>query len=878
MAQWRHVQRLPEVRGLYASGPLPLEVRHYFADWIEAQPWSQVATGNDAQQAASLLQHLITLVQEKLQQLHEDPQDDTFILSTQLTNAIGGLQQLLNENPLHLPQFLNHALSQEQDIASKTLSQARNTASSPASSPKTQQLQPAQQSFISPDFSLILRDVLQKAEGCRKEIEPEVSTLEQRQETFLIQYHGFLQIEKDLAEAQRNALSRNDPQVLHYLQAMAQQKQQAQTQLTTEAQSLLEGRQQLYHKLLQGAESIVIGHQLLLENLDRWRSAQRLNSISKDELDRSLDHIQTWADAIMQQLWQIRQVAKQLWVMQLRLPVNPHVEEKFEVILVRVNDMISALVHRSLIIDQQPPQVLKTQTRFQSSVRFLIGRSLNLHLDPPEVSVHIVSESQVRAIVETTAAQQAGNIFTKANVPAALSSGDILNNKKGLIFQAGNNVLVAPFKTLSLRRIKRGDRSDQMDHTVTEEKFALCFRFSLTLPGGDVTFIVQELSLPLVVVVHGNQVPSAEATVLWDNAFAIPGRTGFEVEQSVSWRRLDPHLRRFWASSDLQPLQDSHMTMLANLLGLSNLDEEVSWSRFSKDFLPGCMFTFWEWFHGCCETTRKHLRPLWNEGLIHGFIDKDNTYHALAGCPPRTFLVRFSTSLVGAVSVSWVDFTGDEMQVYHLQPWLNKDIQIRSLADRVSDLDQLQILHPDKPKHATFGKFYSSQAKQTGQMLTKGYIPADLKAFISPQHVGNEPTYQPRADMETYVKGPSPPSFTDFSWYTAHKSQPSPDASAPLSLPNLSEMQLSGTGQSPEYATMGSLPPVATSLNIGGPPSVLPGSSSVFTQFSSASVPQPMTTTTVSSSSPQTVHAHAPSPLVSMPSEHVPKRHHTSSI
>jgi hypothetical protein len=35
------------------------------------------------------------------------------------------------------------------------------------------------------------------------------------------------------------------------------------------------------------------------------------------------------------------------------------------------------------------------------------------------------------------------------------------------------------------------------------------------------------MSSPLVVIVHGNQQPNAEATVIWDNAFAIHHRVRF---------------------------------------------------------------------------------------------------------------------------------------------------------------------------------------------------------------------------------------------------------------------------------------------------------------------------------------------------------------
>jgi hypothetical protein len=61
-------------------------------------------------------------------------------------------------------------------------------------------------------------------------------------------------------------------------------------------------------------------------------------------------------------------------------------------------------LHSSFIVEQQPPQVLKTQTRFAATARFLVGSKLNLHMDPPEVTVSIVNERQSTQIRQETEA------------------------------------------------------------------------------------------------------------------------------------------------------------------------------------------------------------------------------------------------------------------------------------------------------------------------------------------------------------------------------------------------------------------------------------------------------------------------------------------
>ena len=59
-------------------------------------------------------------------------------------------------------------------------------------------------------------------------------------------------------------------------------------------------------------------------------------------------------------------------------------------------ELLSNLVTGTFIIEKQPPQVMKTNTRFTATVRLLVGGVLNVHMAAPAVSVSIVSEAQVK--------------------------------------------------------------------------------------------------------------------------------------------------------------------------------------------------------------------------------------------------------------------------------------------------------------------------------------------------------------------------------------------------------------------------------------------------------------------------------------------------
>jgi hypothetical protein len=90
--------------------------------------------------------------------------------------------------------------------------------------------------------------------------------------------------------------------------------------------------------------------------------------------------------------------------------------------------------------------------------------------------------------------------------------------RAGLEYEKETQTLKCPFRSLSLKKVKR--RDTKSDEAVTEEKFALVLYTWLAV--GDVAGPqpVFALSHPLVVIVHGNQHAKAMATIVWDNYFA----------------------------------------------------------------------------------------------------------------------------------------------------------------------------------------------------------------------------------------------------------------------------------------------------------------------------------------------------------------------
>lgn len=316
---------------------------------------------------------------------------------------------------------------------------------------------------------------------------------------------------------------------------------------------------------------------------------------------------------------------------------------------------------------------------------------------------------------------------------------------------------------MQLKKIKRTEKKGT--ESVMDEKFILVFHLEFRIAEpyqttnqaqspwfhhqGTLSFHIIALSLPVVVIVHGNQDPHAWATVTWHNAFARQDELLYQVPDKVNWRDLGRVLSDKFRSYAGKGLNEQNLAYLMSKISRSKLENEediVSWNQFAKEPLPEMSFTFWEWFHSILKLTKDHLRELWNADRIYGFVDKKGCVDLLLGStyqepmPVGTFLLRYSETELGGISIAWVSSSqasnnnNNFIQVWqrnsptnvstnvimHLQPFLGKDLQTRSLADRIRDLNDLTILYPNLLKDEAFGAHYTPI--NAVDPLTNGYI------------------------------------------------------------------------------------------------------------------------------------------------------------
>uniref|UniRef100_A0A8B9Q8U8 Signal transducer and activator of transcription n=1 Tax=Apteryx owenii TaxID=8824 RepID=A0A8B9Q8U8_APTOW len=468
--------------------------------------------------------------------------------------------------------------------------------------------------------------------------------------------------------------------------------------------------------VLEAVKELEAAKQQVLKRIQIWKRQQQLAG-NGAVFEENLAPLQKRCESLVEVYFQLHQQALAASA-ELGSELLPRLLERF-------TELLSSLVKSSFLVEKQPPQVLKTQTKFQASVRFLLGpQLLKTSAKPYVVRADMVTEKQAR---ELALSAYSGTLSE--------STGEIVHNVVALETNPTSATCCANFKNVLLKKIKRCERKGS--ESVTEEKCAVLFSTTVALTPSNLTVHLQVLSLPIVVIVHGNQDNNAKATVLWDNAFSEIDRVPFVVAERVPWEKMCDTLNlKFMAEvQTTKGLLKEHYFFLAQKIfndHSASLEDfqsrSVSWAQFNKEILPGRGFTFWQWFDGVLDLTKRCLKSYWSDRLIIGFISKQYVCKLLSTEPDGTFLLRFSDSEIGGVTIAHVIRGKDgSSQVENIQPFSAKDLSIRSLGDRIRDLGQLRNLYPNTPKDQAFGSHYNKE--QTGKD-GRGYVSTAIKMTV----------------------------------------------------------------------------------------------------------------------------------------------------
>ncbi|XP_033942843.1 signal transducer and activator of transcription 6 [Pseudochaenichthys georgianus] len=675
MAQWIHmsqmIQRLSDdtVNNLYPQTAFPIEVRHFLAEWIESQRWD-----NFALEKVELESQAQTLLDQTISMLQSISQQNANVVDRMKLMQISRNMTMLNKQPLRFAVMVKETLAKERALLG-TLPQT------PSSTPQYQQHQNRENSFPSMQDvdHLVLKvlevqDIRQKMHQLQEELNWERQNCEGLQGP--IQQNGM-----DPKNSEIQKLQNHIQQLEYNVKALATKR----FQLLKECVDCLDQCQTR-----------------LISKLKAWRWEQHKSTIGHP-FDENLHPLQTWCEQLLGVNGKLRQE-----LMLIGEPI-PELQE-------RLGKLLQVLIQSSLMVEKQPPQVIKTQSKFCTTVRYLLGEKVASG-KPVVLKAQIMNEMQARNL---------------GSVPGD-NVGELINNTAILEHNAVSKSTCATFRNMSIKKIKRADRRGS--ESVTEEKFALLFSAEITITGCDTPYRIQMISLPVVVIVHGSQDNNALATIIWDCAFSESDRVPFMVPERVPWRMMYSTLNSKF-TSEVQTnhnLDHYNQHFLAQKIfdkpdfadDFSNM--LVSWGQFNKEVLPGRTFTFWQWFEGVMDLSKKHLKTYWSEGLIFGFIGKQHLHLILKDRPNGTFLLRFSDSEIGGITIAYVSATENGGQkIQNIQPFTKKDLDIHNLGDCIRDINDITYLYPAFPKDEVFKRFYSEPRAS----LPGGYIPVSLQTRV----------------------------------------------------------------------------------------------------------------------------------------------------
>lgn len=129
-----------------------------------------------------------------------------------------------------------------------------------------------------------------------------------------------------------------------------------------------------------------------------------------------LDVIQNWFEQIFDCLWElIGQLSTIGSFNHLYLRQN---DQKFK------DDceyLLKYLLTHSLVFDEQPNLVMKTNSKYSATVRFLVGRK-----------IHTLESNTVKTVLQLISSEDAQKILRNERIPDKLNTGDIINNEKFL--------------------------------------------------------------------------------------------------------------------------------------------------------------------------------------------------------------------------------------------------------------------------------------------------------------------------------------------------------------------------------------------------------------------------------------------------------------
>ncbi|XP_034387690.1 signal transducer and activator of transcription 2 isoform X1 [Cyclopterus lumpus] len=694
MAQWDRLTDLPDVytqqlHELYDRDALPMDVRHYLSVWIEKQEWQRAARDHDL--AMALFQVLL----ENLDIQHSRfVQEESFLMQHNIRRYKQNFQRYLDD-PCALANTILWFLGKEKEIL-----QSADLVE------QVEFLHVAQEAMETSSQ----QDLERKMAGLRNEVqcmEHTMFCLEEQQDEFDFKYQTY-KMEAVVDEAV-------EKEQIHVFQLLINRLNECRKSTLSDLNKLLDRTDDLIDILVK-------------KELVEWQRRQQKACIGAPD-NVLLDQLEKWFTCVAVCLFQVREFLGKLEELVEKVTYdNDPVKDQKPTMQKRADTLLKDLLKSSFVVETQPsmpqgkgPLVLRTNVQFSVKTRLLIKF--------PEMN----HSMKVNVSMDREAPQIKG--YRRFNVLGTKSKA--LN-----MAESQNGGMVADFRHLTLKEQKSGGGGkgvSDISLSVTEELHIIYFDTVFEMKG--VSVELQASSIPVVIISNSSQQQSAWASVLWFNLLSVDTTdvVFFTNSPAATWPQFGEMLSWQFLSATKRGLSEDQLEMMAHrLFGKQQKYDtcKVAWSKFSKENTPD---TFWVWFDGILVLVKTYLEDLWRDGLIMGFVSKGKEKSLLKKKQRGTFLLRFSESVIGGITFSWVEMTiTGEPEVKKVRPFTKVDLCQIPFHEIIRDYQILEAenipespllyLYPSTPKDEAFGKYYSK--KSGSNSLYIQYIKTKLM-FVS---------------------------------------------------------------------------------------------------------------------------------------------------
>lgn len=297
---------------------------------------------------------------------------------------------------------------------------------------------------------------------------------------------------------------------------------------------------------------------------------------------------------------------------------------------------------------------------------------------------------------------KAGIVKQLANKLAKMTMKNVKNNKETK--ETVEKKKKKPVKPKTTEHLEATEKKKK----ITDEVSWLLFKTSFIVNGKP--FEVELLSMPVVITSHTNQNGDALANIVWFNCDDCEDdKTNISNgTKPIRWTKLVESIQsahNVIIGPNTLPLTTAQLNFLK--LKVCRVEEK---NEIVETFNPDdpkitknyfCItpldkeynFSFFQWFVGTSNFVHDQCSMLWNAGLILGYVTKNKAKELLEdkNSVPGMFLLRFSESQIGAITIVWVD---ENRAIQNQCPQTSSDIpNSLSLANIICGWDKLKQLY-----------------------------------------------------------------------------------------------------------------------------------------------------------------------------------------